>query len=433
MVKLSELQHRRQQLLSQIKSDELIILMAAPEYLRNGDVHYPYRQNSDFYYLTAFPEPEAVALFIPDNKKGQFILFNRAENPAAAIWNGERIGQIRACKEFGADEAYPIDQLEVKLPEYLANIHVCYYLGDERFHHQPLMRINKVLSRLKKSPTEFAKKLVNIVHEMRLIKSPTELNCLRQAARISGQAHLRAMRACRPELYEYQLEAELLYEFYGQGSQALAYPNIVASGANTCILHYTDNRAELKSGDLVLIDAGCEYQNYASDITRTFPVNGRFNSEQKAIYQIVLTAQHAILALIKPGVTWNQLQKTCVEYITQGLMDLGLLKGNLSDLIQQKSYQRFYMHGCSHWLGLDVHDVGCYKVEKKWRSLEPDMVFTVEPGVYVSPGPDIDKKWWNIGIRIEDDVRVTHEACEVLTSKTPKALADIENIMQTSS
>ena len=433
MFKLSELRHRRQQLLSHIKSDELIVLMAAPEYLRNGDVLYPYRQNSDFYYLTAFPEPEAIALLIPDSKEGKFILFNRAEDSAMAIWNGERIGQIRARKEYGADEAYSIDQLEAKLPEYIAHTRVCYHLNDEKFNSQPLARINKLLARFKKKPIEYAKKLIDSVHEMRLRKSPIELDCLRQAAHISGEAHLRAMRACRPGLYEYQLEAELMYAFYGQGSQALAYPNIVASGANSCILHYTDNRAQLKSGDLVLIDAGCEYQNYASDITRTFPINGRFNLEQKTIYHIVLKAQQAILALIKPGVAWNQLQKTCVELITEGLVDLGLLKGKLSDLIQQKSYQKFYMHGCSHWLGLDVHDVGSYKVEKKWRNLEPDMVFTVEPGIYIRPAPDIDKKWWNIGIRIEDDVRVTSEACEVLTVQTPKDLADIENLMRTSS
>lgn len=430
MFRLSELQQRRQQLLSHIKSDELIVLMAAPEYLRNGDVLYPYRQNSDFYYLTGFPEPDAIALLIPDSKKGKFILFNRAEDSAAAIWNGERIGQIRARKEYGADEAYPIDQLEIKLSEYIANTRVCYYLGDETINHQVLARINKILMHLKKTSVEYAKKLVDSVHEMRLKKSPTELDCLRQAAHISSQAHLRAMRACRPGLYEYQLEAELMYEFYRQGSQTLAYPNIVASGANSCILHYTDNRAQLKSGDLVLIDAGCEYQNYASDITRTFPVNGRFNPEQKAIYHIVLKAQQAIIALIKPGIAWNQLQKTCVDFVTQGLMDLGLLKGNLNDLIQQKSYQKFYMHGCSHWLGLDVHDVGTYKLEKKWRNLEPDMVFTVEPGIYIRPATDIDKKWWNIGIRIEDDVRVTSAACEILTAQTPKDLADIENLMR---
>jgi Xaa-Pro aminopeptidase len=433
MFRLSELQQRRQQLLSHIKSDELIVLMAAPEYLRNGDVFYPYRQNSDFYYLTGFPEPDAIALLIPDSKKGKFILFNRAEDSAAAIWNGEHIGQIRARKEYGADEAFPINQLELKLSEYIANTRVSYYLGDVAINNPALARINKIITPLKKTPVAYTKKLVDCVHEMRLKKSPKELDCLRQAAHISGQAHLRAMRACQPGLYEYQLEAELMYEFYRQGSQALAYPNIVASGANSCILHYTDNRAQLKSGDLVLIDAGCEYQNYASDITRTFPVNGRFNPEQKAIYHIVLKAQQAIMALIKPGIAWNQLQKTCVDFVTQGLMDLGLLKGNLNDLIQKKSYQKFYMHGCSHWLGLDVHDVGTYKLEKQWRNLEPDMVFTIEPGIYIRPAADIDKKWWNIGIRIEDDVQVTSEAFEVLTAQTPKDLTDIENLMRTSS
>lgn len=433
MFKLSELRHRRQQLLSHIKHDELIILIAASECLRNGDVYYPYRQNSDFYYLTAFPEPEAVAILVPDAKGSKFILFNRAEDPVAAIWNGECIGQVRACQEYGADEAFSIEQLGARLPEYLANRRTYYYLGDEKLNNPTLVRINKLLACLKKTPLGYAKKLADHVHEMRLRKSPTEINCLRQAAHISGEAHQRAMRACRPGLYEYQLEAELLYEFYRLGSQALAYPNIVASGANSCILHYTENRAQLKSGDLVLMDAGCEYQNYASDITRTFPVNGRFDSEQKAIYQMVLNTQQAVIALIKPGVVWNQLQKACVEFLTQGLIDLGLLKGKLRDLIQQKSYQKFYMHGCSHWLGLDVHDVGCYRIEKKWRSLEPEMVFTVEPGIYISPSPDIDKKWWNIAIRIEDDVRVTQDACEILTSQTPKSITDIENLMRSSS
>jgi Xaa-Pro aminopeptidase len=434
MFKLSELQHRRQQLLSYIESDELIILMAAPECLRNGDVLYPYRQDSDFYYLTAFPEPQAIAVLLPDSKKGKFILFNHAENPAEAIWIGQRIGQDRACKEFGADEAYSIDELEIKLPEYLAHRRIS-YLGNEKLNNQQslLARVNTILSHLKMQPAQCAKDLTNVVHEMRLRKSPTELDSLRKAASISGKAHVRAMQACRPDLYEYQLEAELLYEFYRQGSQAIAYPNIVASGANSCILHYTENRAPLKSGDLVLIDAGCEYQCYASDITRTFPVNGSFSPEQKAIYQIVLKAQQEVITLIKPGIAWNQLQKTCVEFVTQGLVDLGLLKGNLSDLIQQKHYQKFYMHGCSHWLGLDVHDVGHYKLEKKWRSLELDMVFTVEPGIYISPSADVDEKWWNIGIRIEDDVRVTHDACEVLTLATPKNIADIEYLMRSSS
>ncbi len=433
MFKLTELQHRRRKLLSFIEPDELIILMAAPEYLRNGDVLYPYRQESDFYYLTGFPEPEAIALLLPDRKEGQFILFNRADKPTEAIWRGQVIGQDRACQEYGANEAYPIDQLEIKLPEYLADRRACYYLGDSEFKRKPLARINTLLSQLNKPSVKRARHLIHIVHEMRLKKSETELDCLRLAAAISSKAHIRAMQACRPDYYEYQLEAELLYEFYQQGSHATAYPNIIASGANGCTLHYTDNRARLRSGDLVLIDAGCEYQYYASDITRTFPVNGRFSEEQKTIYHIVLKTQRKLIDLIKPGVAWDTLQKSCVHSLTEGLIDVGLLKGRLSDLIREKAYKKFYMHGCSHWLGLDVHDAGSYKLAKKWRPLEATMVFTIEPGIYIRPAADVDEKWWNIGIRIEDDVCVTTEACEVLTQLAPKDIADIESLMRSAS
>lgn len=432
MFKLAELQRRRRQLLSTIEKDALIILFAAPEYLRNGDVHYLYRQASNFYYLTAFPESGALALLLPDSKDGQFILFSHADDSAEAIWIGQRIGQERALKEYGADEAFSMDQLEDKLPEYLANRRVCYYLGDAHYNSKILARVNKQLSRLNIALTECPGDLLNALYEMRLRKSKAELDCLRLAATISGNAHIRAMQACRPGQYEYQLEAELLYEFYRQGSCATAYPNIVASGANSCILHYTDNRAQLRSGDLVLIDAGCEYQCYASDITRTFPVNGRFSSEQKAIYNIVLSAQQEVIALIKPGLVWDKLQTTCVYMLTQGLVDLGLLKGSVSDLIEKKLYKKFYMHSCSHWLGLDVHDVGSYKLNEKWRSLEPEMVFTVEPGIYISPSADIEEKWWNIGVRIEDDVRVTKNAYEILSQIAPKEIADIECLMRAS-
>ncbi len=430
MFKLTELSHRRRQLLSSIEPDALIILIAAPECVRNSDVLYPYRQESNFYYLTAFPEPEAVALLVPDKKEGKFILFNRADKPAETIWRGPVIGQERACQEYAANEAYPIDQLEMKLPEYLADRRVCYYLGDSECKRKPLARLNTVLSRLNKPPVKRARHLINTVHEMRLKKSTTELDCLRLAATISSKAHIRAMQACRPDGYEYQLEAELLYEFYQQGSCATAYPNIVASGANACTLHYVDNRARLCSGDLVLIDAGCEYQYYASDITRTFPVNGRFSEEQKTIYNIVLKTQQSLIDLIKPGLVWDTLQKSCVRSLTEGLLDVGLLKGRLADLIREKAYKQFYMHGCSHWLGLDVHDVGSYKVAKKWRPLEATMVFTVEPGIYIRPSADVDEKWWNIGIRIEDDVCVTTAGCEVLTQRAPKDIADIESLMR---
>jgi Xaa-Pro aminopeptidase len=429
MFNLSELKQRRRQFLATVDKDTVIILVSAPESLRNGDVHYPYRQDSDFYYLTAFPEAHAIAVLLPDSQDGRFILFSRPYDVVEAIWNGQAIGQERAKEHYAVDEAYAIDQLEVQLPRFLTPSARCYYLGSQN----PVLvkRLNEVLNQVKQSPCQEG--LVDItqaLHELRLRKSPTELDCLREAATISSQAHIKAMKACRPGRYEYQIEAELLYEFYQNSSRATAYPSIVASGGNACILHYTDNNALLKSGDLLLIDAGCEYQSYASDITRCFPVNGRFSSEQKAIYDIVLKAQQALIDSIKPGVVWDSLQARCVQIITEGLLDLGLLKGNIESLIEHKHYKKFYMHGCSHWLGLDVHDVGCYKLNKKWRPLEPNMVFTVEPGIYIAAQTEgVDEKWWNIGVRIEDDVCVTKDGCEVLSQAAPKKISDIESLM----
>lgn len=429
MFNLSELKQRRRQLMAAVDKDAVIILISAPESLRNGDVYYPYRQDSDFYYLTAFPEPNAIALLLPDSQGGKFILFNRLNDATEAVWNGQSIGQERAKKNYGADEAYAIDQLETRLPDFLTTRARCYYLGSK--NAVLIKRLNKVLDNAKQSPSqEGLVEITDALHELRLRKSPDELDCLREAAIISSQAHIKAMKACRPGRYEYQLEAELLYEFYQNSSRATAYPSIVASGGNACILHYTDNSALLKSGDLLLIDAGCEYQSYASDITRCFPVNGRFSPEQKAIYEIVLKAQQALIDLIKPGVVWDSLQARCVQIITEGLLDLGLLKGNLESLIEHKHYRKFYMHGCSHWLGLDVHDVGCYKLNKKWRSLKPNMVFTVEPGIYIAAHTEgVDEKWWNIGVRIEDDVCVTKNGCDVLSQAAPKKISDIESLM----
>lgn len=427
MVNFSDQEQRRRKLLAKVDKNAVIILTSAPEYCRNGDVHYTYYQNSDFYYLTAFPEPNAMLLLLPAQEKS--ILFNRSYDPLKAIWNGQVIGQKRACQEYGMDEAYPIDQLEDVLPNYLEGHRYYYWIGDQQNGTQR-RRFDDILKR-NKLPISEGSTLIPILHEMRLIKSPTELNCLRKAATISSEAHMRAMKACRPGLYEYQLEAELLYEFYQNGSRVTAYPNIVASGGNACILHYTDNNAVLKSGDLVLIDAGCEYQSYASDITRCFPVNGRFSAEQKAIYHVVLKAQQALIDLVKPGIAWDSLQTSCIQTITEGLVDLGLLKGNVSSLIEQKAYKNFYMHGCSHWLGLDVHDVGGYKQDEKWRHLEPNMVFTVEPGIYIPANtPHVDEKWWNIGIRIEDDISVTEKSCEILSQAAPKEIADIESLMR---
>lgn len=431
MFDLSELKERRRQLMTRVDKEALIILISAPESLRNGDVHYPYRQDSNFYYLTAFCEPDAVALLLTYGSSTKFILFSNSYDESQAIWNGQFIGQEGAKKDYGADEAYPIDQLEMRLSDYLTPSARCYYLGSQ--NPALIKRVDAGLRKAGKLPCqEGLAQITDAVHTLRLRKSPYELDCLRKAAAISSKAHIKAMQACRPGLYEYQIEAELLYTFYQNGSSAVAYPSIVASGGNACILHYTKNNALLKSGELLLIDAGCEYQYYASDITRSFPVNGRFSLEQKAIYEIVLAAQQKLIADIKPGVGWDSLQARCVQIITEGLLDLGVLKGKLEALIEQQCYKKFYMHGCSHWLGLDVHDVGSYKLNEKWRILEKNMVFTVEPGIYIAPHTEgVDAKWWNIGIRIEDDVCVTQNGCEVFSQAVPKTISDIESLMHT--
>lgn len=426
MFNIDELKLRRRLLLAELDRDAVIILIAAPECSRNGDVYYPYRQNSDFYYLMAFPEPNAVAILLPDADR--VVLFSRAYNSEEAIWHGQSIGQESAIKEYGADEAYPIEQLESKLPAYLVNCQSCYYLGGQDL--ELIKRVNGVLAKINRAPIQKGLGLSHALHEQRLKKSLSEIELLRKAATISAQAHRCAMQSCRPNKYEYQLEAELLYTFYQHGCRMVAYPSIIASGGNACILHYTDNNRLLKSGDLVLMDAGCEYQSYASDITRTFPVNGQFSPAQKAVYAIVLKAQKAIIDLIKPGVIWDSLQQCCIQIITEGLYDLGLLKGGIASLIEEKAYKKFYMHGCSHWLGLDVHDVGSYKQDKKWRPLEENMVFTVEPGIYISQSADIDEKWWNIGIRIEDDIRVTEDGCEIFSQAVPKEVNEIESLMR---
>lgn len=398
IIQASEFAQRRQELLKKIGQDAVAIISAAPEVSRNGDSHYFYRQNSNFHYLTGFSEPEAVAVLIPGRPQGEYILFNRERDPAKEIWTGRRAGQEGACQIYGADEAYPIAEFEKKLPE--------------------LLRDRKQT------------KIEDFIHEMRLFKSDAEVAAMRKAAEISVLAHQRAMQACKPGMFEYELEAEMMYEFYRHGSRYPAYTSIVGTGENSCVLHYNDNNMQIKNGDLVLIDAGCEYENYASDITRTFPANGRFTAEQKAVYEIVLRAQQAAIAAIKPAMRWDLPQEICVRIITEGLLDVGILQGNIDDLIAQKKYFQFYMHRSGHWLGLDVHDVGSYAVNGSVRNVEPGMTFTVEPGIYIAPNsPGVDKKWWNIGVRIEDDVLVTENGCDVLSAALPKAVSDIETLM----
>lgn len=435
MIKMTEYAKRRKQLMQQIGPSSLLILPAAPIAMRNGDYDYPYRQNSDFFYLTGFEEPEAVMILAPKRKNGEFVLFNRVKDRDKEIWEGIRAGQAGARKNFGANEAFPISELEDRLPELLeGRTEVHYSLGLCKIFDNILLKaVNKIRGKIRngiQSPLAFVD-ITNTLHEMRLIKSPEEIKLMRKAAAISVDGHLRAMKTCKVGMKEYQLEAELLYEFQKQGARFPAYTSIVGSGANSCILHYNTNNKTIKDGSIVLIDAGCEYHNYASDITRTFPANGKFTPEQRAIYEIVLEAQLAGIKAIKPGAPWPIVQEVMVKIIVKGLRDLDLLKGNLKEIIEKQSYFKFYMHKSGHWLGLDVHDVGRYKINGKWRKFQPGMVLTVEPGIYISSDiPGVPERWHDIGVRIEDDVLVTSRGHEVLTQRLPKEVDDIEALME---
>lgn len=434
MLEMAEYALRRKKLSEQIGSKGIVILPTAPEKTRNGESFYPYRQNSDFYYLTGFQEPDAVLILAPGYAHGEFILFNRPKHREEEIWTGRRLGQEGACLELGADKAYPIEKLSDELPVLLEGRETIHYmLGvDKHFDTLLMNAVNMLRGKIRSgicSPLTFQDVTLTI-HEMRLLKSQAEISLMQKAAEISADAHLRAMKKCRPGINEYTLEAELLYAFAEQGARFPAYTSIVGSGANSCILHYNENNQVIADNSVVLIDAGAEYHNYASDVTRTFPANGRFSAEQKAIYDIVLAAQLAGIQAVKPGNSWALAQEVIVKVITTGLHDLGLLKGNIDDLIQNQAYFPFYMHKSGHWLGLDVHDVGRYKVDGLWRLLEPNMVLTVEPGIYISADiPDVDPKWHHIGVRIEDDVLVTATGNKVLSEKAPKKISDIEAIM----
>ncbi len=434
MIKMTEFAKRRKQLMECIGPNNIAILSAAPSVARNYYHEYPFRQHSDFYYLTGFEEPEAVLVLAPKRKAGEFILFNRVRDREKEIWDGYRAGQEGACKMYGADQAFPIHELANKLPELLEGRNEVHYpIGhDRQFDDVILKAVNQMRGKVRQgvqAPITFID--VNpSLHALRLLKSPHEIALMRKAAEISAEAHLRAMQVCKPGMNEYQLEAEITYEFQRNGARFHAYTPIVGSGANTCILHYNSNNQVIKNGDMVLIDAGCEYQYYASDVTRTFPANGRFSTEQKAIYEIVLEAQLAGIKAVRPGVAWPVIDEICVKIITQGLIDVGLLKGKLSALIDKKAYFPFYMHRSGHWLGLDTHDAGGYKIGDKWRKLEAGMVRTVEPGIYISADiPGVHKRWHNIGVRIEDDILVTTKGCDVLSHAAPKTVKEIETIM----
>ncbi|SCZ68330.1 Xaa-Pro aminopeptidase [Thiohalomonas denitrificans] len=431
-----EFERRRRRLMKEMGDNSIAILPTAPEQQRNRDVDYPYRPDSDFYYLTGFPEPEAVMVLVPGRRHGSYILFCRERDPRMETWNGRRAGLDGAVEAYGADDAFPISDIDDILPGLLENRDRVYYaMGcHAEFDAQVMEWVNRLRKKARAgvhTPGEFVD-LDHLLHDMRLYKSAAEQRMMRQAARISSSAHCRAMAASRPGMWEYQIEAELLHEFMRHGARSPAYPSIVGGGENGCILHYTENDSRLNDGDLLLIDAGCEQECYASDITRTFPVNGRFSKEQRALYELVLEANRAAIAQVKPGNHWNRPHEAAVKVLTRGLVKLGLLKGEPATLIKKETYRRFFMHRTGHWLGMDVHDVGDYKIGDQWRVLEPGMTLTIEPGLYIPAGSKgVAKKWWNIGIRIEDDVLVTKAGCEVLTDGAPKDPDEIEALVGT--
>ncbi len=428
-----EFARRRKQLMRMMDSDSIAILPTSPERQRNRDVEYPFRPDSDFYYLTGFAEPDAVAVIVPGRPHGEYLLFCREKNPQMETWTGRRSGPEGVVELYGADDAFPISDIDDILPGLLeGRERVFYTMGAApEFDKRVIGWVNRIRSASRtgqRPPDEFVS-LEHFLHDMRLYKSRAEIKTMRQAANIASRAHKRAMQTCQPGMMEYEVEAEFLHEFRSAGGEP-AYPSIVGGGANGCILHYTENNAELQSGDLLLIDAGMEHECYASDISRTFPVNGKYTKAQRAIYELVLDAQLAAIEEVYPGNHWNAPHEAAVKVLTRGLVKLGLLKGRTPTLIKKNAYRQFYMHRTGHWLGMDVHDVGDYKVGEEWRVLEPGMVLTVEPGLYIAAGSKgVARKWWNIGVRIEDDVLVTRDGYDVLSKAAPKTVEEIEALM----
>jgi Xaa-Pro aminopeptidase len=409
------------------------VLSTAPERLRNRDAHYPFRFDSYFYYLAGFPEPEAVLVLIA-GEAPRSILFCREKDMEREIWDGFRHGPDGARATFGFDEAHPIAQLDEAMPKLLADqpAMFCDVGESSEWDGRLIQWLNAVRAQVRtgvSAPSEI-RDVRKLLDDMRLTKDATEVDTMRRAARISAAAHRRAMQRARPGLHEYEVEAELLHEFRRYGAQAPAYTPIVAGGANACVLHYVANDAALKDGDLLLIDAGCELDGYASDITRTFPVNGRFSGPQREIYELVLAAQAAAIAQVKPGNSFQDPHDAAVRVLVQGFIELGLCEGSVDAVIESGDYKRFYMHRTGHWLGMDVHDCGEYKRDGQWRTLQPGMMLTVEPGCYVRPGEGVPERFWNIGVRIEDDALVTGDGCEIITAEAPKAVAEVEALMR---
>ncbi len=427
---------RRTRLLKSMQRG-IAIIPTAPEVARNADTHYDYRHDSNFYYLSGFTEPEAVLVLIAgtgESDEPQSILFCREKNLEREIWDGHRYGPDAAQEQFGFDAAYPVEQLDEKLTELIGNQPALFYpLGLDAVWDQRILRLRGAVQEKVRSGIRAPDQIRDVralLNEMRLFKDSHELDIMRRAAAISTAAHRRAMRFTRPDMFEYQVEAELLHEFCSHGARHPAYTSIVAGGANACVLHYVGNNARLRDVDLLLIDAGCELDGYASDITRTFPVGGKFSAEQKDVYEIVLAAQAAAIAAAKPNQTWSAPHDAALRVLAQGFIDLKLCHGSVDAVLESESYKQFYMHRTGHWLGMDVHDVGDYKIGDDWRPLLPGMVLTVEPGCYIRPADNVPMSLWNIGIRIEDDVVITDKGNEVLTDAAPKTVADIEALIK---
>ncbi|WP_189478328.1 Xaa-Pro aminopeptidase [Parahalioglobus pacificus] len=435
-MKISKTEHarRRKNLMAMMEPNSIAIIPSAREQSRSRDTDYPFRQDSDFHYLTGFSEPDSVLVLTPGRRHGQYVMFCRERDKTRELWDGYRAGPEGAIADHGADDAFPINDINEILPGLIEGRERVYYsMGRSAGFDERIMAwVNDIRARQGTGavpPGEFTD-LNHMLHDMRLVKSAAELRIMRKAGQITAAAHVRAMQYCQPGRYEYQLQAELEHEFASNGARYPAYSSIVGGGDNACVLHYVSNEDVLRDGDLVLIDAGCEFQCYAADVTRTFPVNGRFSKEQRAIYDLVLKAQLSGIAKIKPGNHWNQSHDATVKVITEGLVKLGLLKGRVPQLIKDGAYREFYMHRAGHWLGLDVHDVGDYQVDDTWRALEPGMVMTIEPGIYISPdNRKVAKRWRGIGVRIEDNVAVTADGHEILTDGVPKSADDIEALM----
>lgn len=432
---IAPFRNRRERIIARMQAagGGVAVLATAPERTRNRDAHYPYRYDSYFHYLTGFGEPEAIVVLIA-GAAPRSILFCREKDEEREIWDGRRWGPDAAGEAFGFDETHAVAEFDALLPDLLANQPLlwCGFGYDDAWDARITRALNAVRakSRAGFSAPHSIRDVLAELDEMRLIKDASEIAIMRRAGEISADAHCRAMRASRPGRFEYEIEAELLHAFRSAGSQAPAYTSIVASGANACILHYIENDRRMADGDLLLIDAGCELDGYAADITRTFPVNGRFTGAQRDVYQLVLHAQHAAKAATRPGNHWNAPHEAAVDILAQGMLDLGLLTGSLEEVLETHAYRRFYMHRTGHWLGRDVHDAGEYKLNGEWRPLVPGMVLTIEPGCYIRPAEDIPEAFWHIGIRIEDDALVTGDGCDYLTDGVPREIDDIEALMR---